>query len=97
MDRSVAGGGSAFRDVLGAVMGGLSGEKESRVELLTAVALLRDLPDLGLVRGQVGTVVEAPDGRTALVEFCDDQGRAYVLAACPHEALLSLRTTPLAA
>jgi hypothetical protein len=65
--------------------------------LLASVALLRDLPERGLVRGQVGTVVEELDEATALVEFSDDQGRAYAIAPCPRDALLPLRTEPLAA
>lgn len=44
--------------------------------LLSAVALLCDLPQHGLVRGQVGTVVENLDESTALVEFSDDNGHA---------------------
>jgi hypothetical protein len=66
-------------------------------DLLSAVALLRDLPERGLVRGQVGTIVEPLDEVTALVEFSDDEGRAYAIVPCPLEALLILRTAPLAA
>jgi Domain of unknown function (DUF4926) len=64
---------------------------------LCAVALLRDLPQHGVVRGQVGTVVEALDGTTALVEFSDDNGIAYAIVPCPRDTLLVLRTAPLAA
>jgi Domain of unknown function (DUF4926) len=45
-------------------------------DFLSAVVLLRDMPEYGLVRGQVGAVVEALDQTTVLVEFSDD-GRAY--------------------
>ncbi len=72
----------------------ISGEAPS---LLGAVALLSDLPARGLVRGQVGAVVETLDDATVLVEFSDDQGRAYAIAPCPREALLVLRTVPKAA
>jgi hypothetical protein len=64
---------------------------------LGAVALLSDLPARGLVRGQVGAIVETLDDATVLVEFSDDQGRAYAIAPCPREALLVLRTMPRAA
>ena len=49
------------------------------MKLLETVALLTDLPEHGLIRGQVGTIVEdlAPD--VFLVEFSDDEGRAYEL------------------
>ena len=43
------------------------------------VALLADIPSKHLVRGQVGTVVEALDEKTALVEFSDDNGEAYAI------------------
>ncbi len=65
--------------------------------LFALVALLRDLPERGLVRGQVGAIVQELDDATALVEFSDDQGRAYAIAPCPRDALLPLRTEPLAA
>jgi Domain of unknown function (DUF4926) len=64
---------------------------------LATVALLRDLPQHGLIRGQVGTVVEPLDEMTALVEFSDDMGHAYGIVPCPRDALLVLRTAPLAA
>ena len=66
-------------------------------DFLSAVALLRDLPQHKLVRGQVGTVVEPLDEATALVEFSDDNGHAYAIVPCTRDALLVLRTTPLAA
>jgi hypothetical protein len=66
-------------------------------DFLSAVALLRDLPEHALVRGQVGTVVEPLDEATALVEFSDEKGQAYAIVPCPHDALLVLRTAPLAA
>jgi Domain of unknown function (DUF4926) len=69
----------------------------SNRNFLTAVALLRDLPQHGLVRGQVGTVVEPVDETTVLVEFSDDTGHAYAIVPCTRDALLVLRTTPLAA
>jgi uncharacterized protein DUF4926 len=61
------------------------------------VALLDDLPEERLARGQVGTVVETLDERTVLVEFADDQGRAYAIIPCPHSVLLVLHYVPQAA
>jgi uncharacterized protein DUF4926 len=78
-------------------MTGATPENNEGRDLLSTVVLLRDLPEHGLVRGQVGTVVEALDDATSLVEFSDDQGRAYAIAPCPRDALLVLRTAPLAA
>ncbi|MGO9741796.1 MAG: DUF4926 domain-containing protein [Roseiarcus sp.] len=73
------------------------GETDATRSLLAAVALLSDIPERGLFRGQVGAVVETLDEATVLVEFTDDQGRAYAIAPCPRGALLVLRTMPRAA
>jgi hypothetical protein len=69
----------------------------AKLPLLTTVALLSDMAELGLARGQVGTVVEVLDEGAALVEFSDDEGHAYSLAPCPWRALLALKMSPLAA
>jgi hypothetical protein len=65
--------------------------------VLDVVALLTDLPAQRLARGQVGTVVELLDDRTSLVEFSDEQGRAYAVAPCPRAELLALHYVPEAA
>jgi Domain of unknown function (DUF4926) len=65
--------------------------------LLDVVALLTDLPAHRLARGQVGTLVEQLDDKTVLVEFSDDQGRAYAVAPCAREDLLVLHYVPEAA
>ena len=62
--------------------------------LLDVVALLTDVPAHRLARGQVGTVVERLGDETLLVEFSDDQGRAYALAPCPQTELLILHYVP---
>ncbi len=72
-------------------------KETNKSPLLDVMALLGDLPAEGLARGQVGTVVESLDERTVLVEFADDQGRAYAIAPCPRSQLLALRYTPQAA
>jgi hypothetical protein len=61
---------------------------------LDVVALLKDLPQHGLVRGQVGTVVEILDGAYE-VEFSDDTGRTYAELGLPAEQLLVLHHRPL--
>jgi hypothetical protein len=65
------------------------------IRLLDVVALTEDLPDRGLRRGQVGTVVEllAPD--VFEVEFSDDTGRNYALLPLKAEQLIVLRYQPL--
>lgn len=65
--------------------------------LLEVVALFSDLPERRRARGQVGTVVELLDKETVLVEFSDDQGRAYAIEPCPRSELLVLHYVPQAA
>jgi hypothetical protein len=65
--------------------------------LFDVVALLTDLPSQRLARGQVGTIVEQLDQKTSLVEFSDDQGRAYAVVSCRREDLLILHYVPEAA
>jgi Domain of unknown function (DUF4926) len=65
--------------------------------ILDVVALLTDLPAQRLARGQVGTIVEQLDSNTSLVEFSDEQGRAYAVAPCPRAELLILHYVPEAA
>ncbi|WP_295886621.1 DUF4926 domain-containing protein [uncultured Thiohalocapsa sp.] len=60
------------------------------------VALTPDLPEHGLLAGQVGTVMDTLGEDTFEVEFSDDEGRAYAMAAVPAERLLQLRYTPTA-
>ena len=73
------------------------GAKNQGPSLLDVVALLADLPEQQLARGQVGTIVEQLDDKTLLVEFSDDQGRAYAITPCPQADLLVLHYVPEAA
>jgi hypothetical protein len=62
--------------------------------LLDVVALLVDLPESNLTRGQVGTVVEPLNTDSVLVEFTDDDGCAYAIAPCRRSDLLILHYVP---
>jgi hypothetical protein len=66
----------------------------SGIQLLDVVALTEDLPDRGLLRGQVGTVVEllAPDAFD--VEFTDDEGRTYATLGLHANQLMVLHYRP---
>ena len=68
------------------------------IKLLDVVALLEDLPSRGLVRGQVGTVVEKLGPGAFEVEFSDNEGRTYASAALQTSQFLILRhdTVPAA-
>ena len=63
----------------------------SRLRVLDVVALLVDDHEHNLVRGQVGTIVERLGDDVFEVEFVDDAGIVYGLAALPAQALLPLR------
>ena len=67
---------------------------ERAVEMLDVVAVTEDVPQRGLRRGQVGTVVEvlAPDAFE--VEFSDDEGRTYASAALRADQLMVLHYQP---
>lgn len=60
------------------------------IKLLDTVALLQDLPEAGLQRGQVGTVVEELGPGVFEVEFSDDQGKTYASLAVESSRLLGL-------
>jgi hypothetical protein len=65
-------------------------------QLLDGVTLLTDVPGHGLLRGQVGTVVELMDGAYE-VEFSDDEGKTYAELPLPSDQLLILHHRPLRA
>ena len=69
-------------------------QAKNTIGKLDVVALTVDLPDEGLSRGQVGTVVEVLAPGVFEVEFCDDEGRTYAQAALPKGRLLALRYQP---
>jgi allophanate hydrolase subunit 1 len=67
----------------------------SGIEILSVVAMLEDLPEEGLVRGQVGTVVEIWVPGIYEVEFCDDNGSTYAMVALKAEQLIQLHHEPV--
>ena len=60
------------------------------IQMLDVVALTVDLPERGLIRGQVGTVVEILDSGVFEVEFSDDEGRTYAELPLRENQLLVL-------
>jgi hypothetical protein len=66
-----------------------------QIQLLDVVALLDDCQEIGLSRGQVGTIVEVYEPGVFEVEFSNDQGHTYALATLPaHQLLLLHHQTP---
>jgi hypothetical protein len=63
---------------------------KKKIKLLDTVALIDDLSERNLKRGEVGTVVEilAPD--VFEVEFSDEGGETYAAIALRAEQLIAL-------
>ncbi|HYE63359.1 MAG TPA: DUF4926 domain-containing protein [Phycisphaerales bacterium] len=66
----------------------------SPIKDLDVVALVTDQPKHGLVRGQVGTVVEVLAPGVYEVEFSDEQGRTYAQAPFTESDLMVLHYAP---
>ena len=67
----------------------------SQTKLYDVVALLLDLPELKLYRGQVGTVVEEYEPGVFEVEFSDTLGRTYALETLNADQLMVLHHHPI--
>ncbi|MGB8510689.1 MAG: DUF4926 domain-containing protein [Pyrinomonadaceae bacterium] len=68
----------------------------NELKLLDVVALLQDIPEENLQRGEVGTIVEVfadtpEQAGGVLVEFSDREGRAFAVADLRAEQLVKLR------
>jgi hypothetical protein len=67
------------------------------MKLLDVVALTEDMPDQGLTKGQVGTIVEQLARDVYEVEFSRLDGKTYATAAVPVSRLIRLIHEPAAA
>jgi len=65
------------------------------IRVLDVVALTEDIPDRGLLRGQVGTVVESLGPGVFEVEFVDNDGRTYAMLPLKSSQLLVLHYQPV--
>lgn len=65
------------------------------IEVLSVVARLDDLPEEGLVRGQVGALVESWAPGVYEVEFSDDNGGSYAMVALKANQLMRLHHEPV--
>ncbi len=61
-----------------------------KIDLLDTVALVEDLPERKLKRGEVGTVVEILAPGVYEVEFCDDEGQTYAEFSLRTEQMIVL-------
>ena len=64
------------------------------IRVLDVVALTEDISDRGLLRGQVGTVVESLGPDVLEVEFVDNDGRTYATVPLNTRQLLVLHYQP---
>jgi hypothetical protein len=65
------------------------------IEVLVVVAVLKDFPDQGIVRGQVGTVVEKLAPAVWEVEFSDTDGQTYAMVEADTADLMVLQFHPM--
>jgi hypothetical protein len=63
---------------------------KKKIKLLDTVALVDDLPERKLKRGEVGTVVEILGPAVFEVEFSDDDGQTYAELALRVDQLIAL-------
>ena len=64
------------------------------IRVLDVVALTKDIPEGGLLRGQVGTVVESLGPDMFEVEFVDNDGRTDATLPLNSSQLLVLHYQP---
>ena len=58
-----------------------------KIELLDTVALVCDVPEFGLVAGEVGAVVELLSDDAFMVEFIDDHGYTLAIETLTRDCL----------
>ncbi len=63
---------------------------QRRIRVLDVVALVKDAPEQGLLRGHVGTVVETFPGNAFEVEFSAEDGKTYAQIALTADQLMVL-------
>jgi hypothetical protein len=62
------------------------------IKLLDTVAVVTDVPELGLSAGEVGAVVDELGGDAFDVEFVDPSGATYALHTLRSDQLVALHT-----
>lgn len=63
--------------------------------IFEVVVLIESLPELGLYRGQVGTIVEVYEPGVFEVEFSDMQGQTYALETLSDKQIMVLHHQPI--
>lgn len=65
------------------------------MKLLDVAALIKDLPEKNLHKGQVGTIVEVYKPDVFEVEFVDLQGKTYAVETLNASQMMLLHYQPL--
>jgi Domain of unknown function (DUF4926) len=71
------------------------GTMYSQIRLLDIVALVEDLPEYGIYRGQVGTVTDIVAPNVFEVDFSDTSGQTYAEINLTSHQLMVLLHEPL--
>ena len=66
----------------------------NKLNELSTVALLKELPEKSLKKGDVGTVVLELSDKMVEVEFVNKDGTTHSITAVPVEALIKLNLDP---
>lgn len=61
-----------------------------KIKILDPVAVVEDMPEHGLRRGEVGTVVDVWKDGALEVEFSDTSGESYAFIALQSDKLMPL-------
>lgn len=65
------------------------------MELLDVVALIKDLSEQNLYKGQVGTIIEVYEPDVFEVEFVDLQGKTYAVETINASQVMQLYYQPI--
>jgi Domain of unknown function (DUF4926) len=64
--------------------------KDETIKLLDVVALLKEIPEKKLLRGQIGTVVECYTDTEFEIEFSDNKGKTISMLALSTDEIMLL-------
>jgi hypothetical protein len=64
--------------------------KDETIKLLDVVALLKEVPEKKLLRGQIGTVIECYTNTEFEVEFSDNKGRTISMLTLSTDEIMLL-------
>ncbi|MFZ1322351.1 MAG: DUF4926 domain-containing protein [Ignavibacteria bacterium] len=62
----------------------------NKIKVTDVIALLADIPDKKLIKGQVGTIVEILSDNNYEVEFCNPKGETVSISPVESNNLLLL-------